>query len=62
MKEENKPFNDVIDHMNMVEGNAMNPKKDNFSKLPRPLKYFGYFIFGFFAISMVLMIVLNLLN
>lgn len=42
MKEENKPFNDVIDHFNKIEGNASNVvSKDAVKKLPKPLKYFG---------------------
>ena len=64
MKEENKPFNDVIDHFNKIEGNAANVvRKDTVKKLPKPLKYFGYFMVGFLTISILLMIILNnLLN
>ncbi|WP_075618522.1 hypothetical protein [Paenisporosarcina indica] len=62
MEEENKPFNDVIDHMNKVEGNALNPAKGDFEKLPKPLKYFGYFVFGFFAVSMLLIFILYLFD
>lgn len=29
MKNENKPFNDVIDHFNKVEGNAANLAKED---------------------------------
>ncbi|WP_045518762.1 hypothetical protein [Neobacillus niacini] len=60
MKEENKPFNDVIDHFNKIEGNATNPTNAKLKKLPKPLKYFGYFMIGFFSISMLLIIILNL--
>lgn len=34
MKDENKPFNDVIDHINKIEGNAANVSKDTVKKLP----------------------------
>lgn len=62
MKEENKPFNDVIDHINKIEGNTSNVSKDAVKKLPKPLKYLGYFMAGFLSISILLMIILNLLN
>jgi hypothetical protein len=62
MKDENKPFNDVIDHFNKVEGNAANLAKTDIKKLPKPLKYFGYLIIGFISLSILLMFILNLLN
>jgi len=62
MKDENNSFNDVIDHFNKIEGNAANLAKADLKKLPKPLKYFGYFMFGFLSISILLMIILNLLN
>ncbi|MES9683655.1 amino acid transporter [Bacillus sp. AFS001701] len=63
MKEENKPFNDVIDHFNKIEGNASNVvSKDAVKKLPKPLKFFGYFMASFLSISILLMIILNLLH
>ncbi|MEY2195601.1 amino acid transporter [Neobacillus sp. BF23-41] len=62
MKEENKPFNNVIDHINKIEGNAANVSKGAVKKLPKPLKYFGNFIAGFLSISILLIIILNLLH
>ncbi|MBT2656709.1 amino acid transporter [Bacillus sp. ISL-18] len=62
MKEEKKPFNDVIDHFNKIEGNATNPTNAKLKRLPKPLKYFGYFMIGFLLISFLLVIVLNLLD
>ncbi|CAH2714604.1 hypothetical protein BACCIP111895_01776 [Neobacillus rhizosphaerae] len=62
MKEENKPFNDVIDHFNKIEGNVTNPANAKFSKLPKPLKYIGYFMIAFFSVSFILIIILSLLN
>ncbi|MFK9092453.1 hypothetical protein [Bacillus salipaludis] len=62
MKDENKPFNDVIDHFNKIKGNAANLAKTDIKKLPKPLKYFGYFMIGFISLSVLLMIILNLLN
>ncbi|WHY64441.1 hypothetical protein [Neobacillus sp. SuZ13] len=38
MKDENKPFNDAIDHFNEIEGNAGNPSNAKINKLPKPLK------------------------
>ncbi len=60
MKKENKPFNDAIDHFNKIEGNAGNVNEDAIKNLPKPIKYVGYFIVGFFSISFLLMIILNL--
>ncbi|MEH7336098.1 amino acid transporter [Neobacillus drentensis] len=62
MKEEINPFNDVIDHINKIEGNSANISKDGVKKLPKPLKYLGYFMTGFLSISILLMIILNLLH
>ncbi|MDQ6597665.1 hypothetical protein [Bacillus salipaludis] len=62
IKEENKLFNDVIGHFNKIEGNASNVSKDAVKKLPKPLKYFGYFMAGLLLISILLMIILNLFN
>lgn len=62
MKEENKSFNDVIDHINKIEGNTANVNKDAVKKLPKPLKYLGYFMAAFLSISILLMIILNFLN
>lgn len=62
MEDENKPFNDVIDHFNKIEGNAGNPNNTKISRLPKPLKFFGYVIIGFFSLSFLLMIFFNLLN
>jgi hypothetical protein len=62
MNEENKPFNDVIDHFNKIEGNAGNPANAKLQKLPKPIKYIGYFMIGFFALSIILVIILNLIN
>jgi hypothetical protein len=60
MKDENKPFNDVIDHFNKIEGNAANLAKTDMKKLPKPIRYIGYFMFSFFSVSIFLVIILNL--
>jgi hypothetical protein len=62
MNEDKKPFNDAIDHFNNVEGNVTDLAKVNFKKLPRLLRYFGYFMFGFFSISILLIIILKFLD
>ncbi len=62
MKEENKPFNDVIDHFNKIEGNATNTRNAKLSMLPKPLKYIGYLMVAIFSISFILLFVLSLLN
>lgn len=55
----NKPFNDVIDHYDKIEGNAAN---GSLKKLPKPLRYFGYFFISFFALGILLLIILNVLR
>jgi len=60
MKKENKPFNDVIDHINKIEGNMAYVSKDAVKKLPKPLKFIGFFIAGFLSITILLLIILNL--
>jgi hypothetical protein len=62
MKNENKPSNDVIDHFNEIEGNVGNPANTKINKLPRPLKYFGYFMIGFISLCIQLVFILNLFN
>jgi hypothetical protein len=62
MNKDNKPFNDAIDHLNKIEGNVANLAKADLNKLPRPLKYFGYFMAAFFSISILLIIILNLFD
>jgi hypothetical protein len=61
MEDKNKPFNDVIDHFNKIEGNP-NLANVELRKLPKPIKYIGYFIIAFFSISFLLIIILKLLK
>lgn len=56
---EKKPFNDATDHLTKIEGYPVNVEM---KKLPKPLRYFGYFVFGFFAISILFIIIMNLFN
>lgn len=59
MDEDKKPFNDAIDHMNKIEGNVSNLDNTDLEKLPRPLRYIGYLIVGFFLITILLMAILS---
>ncbi|MGX1195425.1 amino acid transporter [Metabacillus sp. SLBN-84] len=52
-----KPFNDAVDHMKTIEGL---PAQTDMKKLPKPIRYFGYFFLVFFAVSL-LFIVLGVL-
>ncbi|WP_203289456.1 amino acid transporter [Metabacillus sp. cB07] len=45
-----KPFNDAVEHMKKIEGL---PWQIDMKKLPRPIRYFGYFFLGSFAISLL---------
>jgi hypothetical protein len=56
---EKKPFNDAVDHLTKIEGYPANVEM---KKLPKPLRYFGYFVFGFFSISILFIIIMNLFN
>ncbi|MDR0137867.1 amino acid transporter [Metabacillus idriensis] len=47
---EKTPINDAMDHMKNVEGF---PTDVDLKKLPKPLRYFGYFFIGFFALSLI---------
>ncbi|MBS4194152.1 amino acid transporter [Lederbergia citri] len=40
-----KPINDAMEHMSNIEGY---PTDVDLKKLPKPLRYFGYFFIGFF--------------
>ncbi|MFO1442999.1 amino acid transporter [Bacillus sp. Bva_UNVM-123] len=62
MDEDKKPFNDAIDHMNKIEGNVSNLANADLKKLPRPLKYIGYFMIGFLSISILLILIVNILK
>ena len=62
MNEDKKPLNDAIDHLNKIEGSAFHPSNADLNKLPKPLRFFGYFMITFFGISLLLVIILNLLN
>ncbi|MEH7882684.1 amino acid transporter [Bacillus sp. JJ1609] len=54
-----KPINDAMDHLNKIEGY---PTKVELKKLPKPLRYFGYFMIGFFSISILFIMIMNLLS
>lgn len=62
MEDKNKPFNEVIDHFNKIEGNAGSPNNAKINKLPKPLKFVGYIILSFFSLSILLIIIFNLIN
>lgn len=52
--EDHKPFNDVMDHLNKVEGYPVRKAKN----LPRPILWIGYFM----AVGIVLIILGMLAN
>jgi hypothetical protein len=60
MREEEKPFNDVIDHYHKVEGNASKIYKTDFKKLPKPIRFIGYLIVFGLSLSFLFMIILNI--
>lgn len=54
-----KPINDAMEHMSKIEGI---PTDVNLKKLPKPLRYLGYFMIGFFTLSILFIIIANLLK
>lgn len=62
MDESKKTFNDALEHMDKIEGNVTNLANADLKKLPKPLKYFGYFMTIFFSISILLFLILNALK
>lgn len=48
MKDDTQPFNDVIAHVNKIEGNVGNVAKTNLKKQPTPIRVIGYHLFTFF--------------
>ncbi|QDY46554.1 amino acid transporter [Planococcus glaciei] len=51
---EKKPFNDAVAHMQNIEGA---PSSIEVKKLPRLLRYFGYFMAGFFGLSLLMILI-----
>ncbi|RBP89914.1 hypothetical protein DFO70_11019 [Cytobacillus firmus] len=49
-----KPINDALEHMSNIEGY---PTDVNLKKLPKPLRYFGYFFICFFSISIIFILI-----
>ncbi|OCA85738.1 hypothetical protein A8F94_12755 [Bacillus sp. FJAT-27225] len=57
---EKEPFNDVIDHYNKIEGNPANAASTDWSKLPKPIRLIGYFLFGLLGLGALLILVLSI--
>ncbi|MFG3612795.1 hypothetical protein [Rummeliibacillus stabekisii] len=62
MEDKKQPFNDVIDHFNKIEGNAVGTDNAKINRLPKSLKFIGFMIVGYFILSIVLMVIFNLIN
>ncbi|CAM3817266.1 amino acid transporter [Mesobacillus thioparans] len=52
-----KPINDAMDHMSKIEGY---PTNVDLKKLPKPLRYFGYFMIGFFSFAILFILIAKL--
>ncbi|MBM7702995.1 amino acid transporter [Metabacillus iocasae] len=48
-----KPINDVMKHLNKLEGYPTNVE---LKTLPKPLRYFGYFFISFFALAALIIL------
>lgn len=54
-----KPINDAMEHMSKIEGY---PPDVDLEKLPKPFRYFGYTMIGFFSLSILFIIIAKLLT
>lgn len=52
--DERKPFNDANEHLTKHVGI---PQKVEINKLPKPLRFFGYFVITFVSLSTILIII-----
>jgi len=48
-------MNDAVEHMKNIEGSL--PSNVDFKKLPKPLRYVGYFFIGFMSISLLIYLI-----
>jgi hypothetical protein len=60
LEKEKKPFNDVIDHMDKIEGSRL--EKIEMKTLPKPIRILGYFLVTFVVVSAILTIILSLFS
>ncbi|WP_096155576.1 MULTISPECIES: hypothetical protein [Bacillus] len=54
-----KPFNDALGHL---KGIGAAPAKVDLAKLPKPIRFIGYFIISFIFLSIILLLVGLYLN
>ncbi|MBT2641511.1 amino acid transporter [Bacillus sp. ISL-41] len=54
-----KPINDAMEHLSNIEGY---PTNVDIKDLPKPLRYFGYFMIGFFSLSLLFIIIAKFLT
>jgi hypothetical protein len=60
LEKKKKPFNDVIDHMEKIEGSRL--EKFEMKTLPKPIRILGYFLLTFVVVSTILTVILSLIN
>lgn len=54
-----KPINDAMEHMSNIEGY---PTDVDIKGLPKPLRYFGYFMICFFSLAILFIIIAEFLT
>jgi hypothetical protein len=59
MMTDKKPINDAMEHMSKIEGY---PTDVDLIRLPKPLRYFGYFFIGFFSLAILFIIIAKILT
>nr|WP_295973487.1 amino acid transporter [uncultured Bacillus sp.] len=59
MEDEKKPFNDVIKHYNTIEGNHTPGTTHDPDKLPKPIRFIGYWVITIMVLSVLTVLVLT---
>ncbi|WP_340701311.1 hypothetical protein [Brevibacillus borstelensis] len=57
---ENEPFNSVVDHYRNIVGTPSKPI--DMESMPKPLKWFGYIVFGILLTGSLLLLIAFLIT
>ncbi|MDF2910517.1 MAG: hypothetical protein K0Q56_1398 [Sporolactobacillus laevolacticus] len=60
LEKDKEPFNDVIDHLDKIEGGRL--EKIEMKTLPNPIRILGYFLISCVVISTILVIILSVIS
>ncbi|TCP31268.1 hypothetical protein EV207_103152 [Scopulibacillus darangshiensis] len=54
-----KPFNDAMEHLTKIDGYPT--EHSSLNKLPKPIRYLGYFFIGFTLVAFIMALIGNFL-